>query len=183
MVQSAQRLVPVLVDCSERGANEALMRKYQVQGFPTVIYVDPEGKPIQEMGSRDAAAIVREIEQVSRKYPGRPSLWLPSLKTALEVAKRGRKPVAVYLADPKTDLVALTARLLKDLGDRKTKFLWVVEFGRPEALQNHGVEAAPAVVVIDPKSGEPAARIAVKPDDKADVLNKALDEAAQKIKK
>ena len=45
------------------------------------------------------------------------------------------------------------------------------------------MEAAPAVVVIDPKSGEPAARIAVKPDDKPDVLNKALDEAAQKIKK
>jgi small-conductance mechanosensitive channel len=45
------------------------------------------------------------------------------------------------------------------------------------------VEEAPAIVVIDPKSGEPAARIVVKPDDKADVLNKALDEAAPKIKK
>lgn len=39
------------------------------------------------------------------------------------------------------------------------------------------------MVVFDPKTGEAAARIAVKPEDKAEALNKALDEAAQKFKK
>ena len=39
------------------------------------------------------------------------------------------------------------------------------------------------VVLLDPKSEEPLARIPVKEDDKADVLNKALDEAAKLFKK
>lgn len=187
MVAAAQRLVPVLVDCSERGQNEALLKKYSVEGFPTVIYVDPEGKQIREMGSRDASPITKEIESVSAKYPGRPSIWQPSLKAAAELAKRAKKPVAVYLADPKADIPKLNAKLMKDLGDRKTKFVWVLELGKEEVLRKYGVESAPAAVVLDPKAADPASepleKIAVKEDDKPDVLNKALDEAAKKLKK
>jgi hypothetical protein len=90
-----------------------------------------------------------------------------------------------WIRDPEFGLIK--AKLAKDLGDRKGKFLWVLELGKPETLKGYGAEAAPAVVVLDPKapdpSAEPVARIAVREKDKPDVLNKALDEAAKKLKK
>ena len=77
----------------------------------------------------------------------------------------------MYVVDPKSDLAKVSAKLTKDLGDRKTKFLWVLESGKE----------APAVIVFDPKADEPLARIPVKESSK-DVLNKALDEAAKLMK-
>jgi len=182
-VAAAQRIVPVLVDCSERGQNEDLLKKYGVQGFPTVIYADPDGKQIKEMDSRDAGTIVKDIDNLSKKHPGRPSIWQSSTKAAVDLGKQVKKPVAVYLAEPKEDLAKLTAKLMKDLGDRKTKFLWVLELGKDDVLKKYAVDAAPAVVVLDPKADEPLAKIPVKADDKADVLNKALDDAAKQFKK
>lgn len=187
VVAAAQRVVPILVDCSAKGQNEELQQKYGVQGYPTAIYVDPEGKQIREMGSRDAGAIVSEIEGMAKKYPGRPSIWQGSFKAAVALGKQAKRPVAVYVADPKDDLLKLNAKLMKDLGDRKTKFLWVLEIGHEAALKTYGVEAAPAVIVVDPKAEdplkEPLGRLAIKADEKADVLNKALDEAHKSYKK
>lgn len=181
------RVVPILVDCSKQGQNADLQQKYKIEGYPTVVYVDPEGKMIKEMGSRDASAICKEIEGLAAKFPGKPTIWQNSRKAALDAAKKAKKPVAVYLVDPKADLAKLTTKLAKDLGDRKTKFLWVLETAKEETLKEFGVEAAPAVIVLDPakedSAKEPVAKIAVKDDDKAEVLNKALDEAAKSMKK
>ncbi len=181
------RVVPILVDCSANGQNEELKTKYKVQGFPTVVYVDPDGKQIKEMGSREGGAITKEIEGLAAKYPGKPTMWAPSRKIALEAAKKAKKPVAIYLADEKDDLIKLTAKLTKDLGDRKTKFAWVLETAKEATLKELGVESAPAVVVLNPAvdepTKEPVAKIAIKEDDKADVLNKALDEAVKSMKK
>lgn len=181
---AAQTVVPILVDCSENGQNEALQQKYKVEGYPTILYVDPDGKQIKEMGSRDAGPVAKEIEGVAAKFPPRPSIWQSSMKSAVEMGKKAKKPVAVYLADPKADLARVNAKLMKDLGDRKAKFLWVLQIAKAESLKAHGLENAPAVVVYDPKAEqEPLARIGIKEGDKADVLNKALDEAAKKMKR
>ena len=123
------------------------------------------------MQNRDAPAIVKDIETVAGKVAPRPTFWQPSISIAREIGKKAKKPVAVYFVDPKGDLAKLNAKLTKDLGDRKTKFLWVLAPGQP------------GVHVLDPKEEEPLARIPVKEDDKADVLNKALDEAAKLMKK
>jgi hypothetical protein len=183
VLAATPKLVPVMVDCSARGQNADLMKLYGVSGFPTVIYVDPDGKQIKEMDSREAGAIASEIGQVTARFPGRPSMWLPSVKTAVELGKKSKKPVALYLADPKADLVKANAKLMKDLGDRKTRFLWVLEPAREDSLKKYSLETAPAIVVLDPKTDEVLGTILCKDDAKAEDLQKALDEAAKKLKK
>jgi hypothetical protein len=171
VVAASQRIVPIYVDCTKKGDNSDLLAKYGVRGYPTVIYTDADGAPLREMQNRDAPAIVKDIETVAGKVAPRPTFLQPSVAFAREIGKKGKKPIAVYHVDPKSDLLKVHAKLAKDLGDRKTKFLWVFEPGPP------------GVLVLDPKAEEPLARIAVKEDDKADVLNKALDEAAKLMKK
>jgi hypothetical protein len=180
-------VIPILVDCSKNGQNGDLQTKYKVEGYPTVVYVDPEGKLIKEMGSREAASIVKEIEGLAAKYPGRPTMWQSSRKVALEAGKKAKKPVAIYLAGDKEDTAKLTTKLMKDLSERKTRFLWVLETATEETLKEFGVEAASTVVILNPSLEdplkEPVAKIAVKAEDKVDVLNKALDEAVKGMKK
>ena len=171
VVAATQRIVPIYVDCTKKGDNADLLDKYNVRGYPTVIYTDADGTPLREMQNRDAPGIVKDIETVAGKVAPRPTLWQPSVAFAREAGKKSKKPIAVVVVDPKADLVKVTAKLMKDLGDRKTKFLWVLEPGQP------------GVLVLDPKAEEPLARIPVKEDDKPDVLNKALDEAAKLLKK
>lgn len=175
------RLVPIYVDCTKKGDYSDLLAKYKVQGYPTTIYADADGNPLREMDSRDPAAIVKDIDTVVGKVSPRPSIWQPSLSFAKEIAKKAKKPVAIYVVDPKADLAKTNARLMKELGDRKTKLLWVLESAT--MLKKYELETAPAVVVVDPKSGDVLARISVKEDDKPDVLNKALDDASKLLKK
>lgn len=175
--------MPIYVDCTKKGDYSDLLAKYKVQGYPTTIYTDADGNPLREMESRDPAAIVKDIETVVGKVAPRPSIWQPSAAFAKEIGKRAKKPVAIYFADPKADLARASAKLAKDLGDRKAKFLWVLESGQPASLKKQELETAPAVVVLDPKSDEVLSRISVKEDDKPDVLNKALDDALKLLKK
>ena len=189
MLRATQRLVPVMVDCTEKGSHADLMQKYGVGGFPTVVYVDPDGKKLKEMGGREANGIVADIDGLAQKFPGQPSMFANSVRGAIDAAKQPKKPlpVVVYVADEKVDPLKLLVKLMKDVGDRKKKFVWVVEFPRKAALEELGLEKAPAALILDPQADEPAkeplGRLEVKEGDKPDVLNKAVDEAAKKLKK
>jgi hypothetical protein len=183
VVATAQKVVPILVDCSERGVNADLQKKYQVQGYPTVIFADAEGKPIKEMESRDPSSIIRDIDSSAQKNPGRPTLFQPSMKFAMDAAKRAKKPVGIFLADPKADLAKVHAKLMKDLGDRKAKLLWVLEPAGAETLAKYRAEAAPAVVVIDPKTENAVSVFPYKEDGKPADLTQGIDEALKSIKK
>ena len=50
-------------------ANEALAKKYKVQGFPTVLIVDATGKEIGRLGYVEGgpAAFIAELERVTKK--------------------------------------------------------------------------------------------------------------------
>ena len=183
VVAATQRLIPIYVDCTKKGDQTDLLTRYKIQGFPTILYLDPDGNPLREMETRDASAIVKDIDIVVSKVASRPTLWQPTLAGAKEAGKKGRKPVAVYLADPKADLVKMNARLMKDLGDRKAKFLWVLESGQSAMLKKYEVEAPSTIVAIDPRTDEVLSKIPVKEDDKPEALNKALDDALKLMKK
>ncbi len=183
MLAVTQGIVPILVDCSADGQNAELMQQYSVQGFPTVIYTDPNGEQIKEMAGREPAAVQQDVENLIKKYPGRPSMWANSQHAGIEGAKKAKKPVAIYVVDEKADLAKELARLQKDVADRKTKFVWVLQSGNPDSI---GLKSAPGVVVLDPKLDkpelEPLAVIEMK-DVKADALNKQLDEILKNFKK
>lgn len=183
VVAATQRLIPVYLDCTKKGDNTELMTRYKVQGFPTILYVDPDGGVLREMESRDAAAVVKDIDVVVAKVAPRTTLWQPSVAIAKETAKKGKKPLAIYLADPKADLVKAAAKLGRDLGDRKTKFAWILESGQHAALKKYDVETPSMVIVVDPRTDDVLAKIPVKEDDKPDALNKALDDAARLLRK
>jgi thiol-disulfide isomerase/thioredoxin len=183
VVAATQRLIPVYVDCTKKGEQTQLLNRYKIGGFPTILYLDPDGNLVREMETRDASAIVKDIDVVVSKSATRPTIWQPSLAAAKEAGKKGRKPVAVYLADPKADLLKINAKLTKDLGDRKAKFLWVLEYGQSTTLKKYDLETPSTIVAIDPRSDEVLSKIPVKDDDKPETLNKALDDALKLMKK
>lgn len=69
MVAAARGLVPILVDCSQRGAHQDLQTRYGVRGYPTVLFLDPQGTPIAALGAREPAAVRAQIEQVVLAHP------------------------------------------------------------------------------------------------------------------
>src|SRR5262245_4351651 len=113
VVAATQRLIPVYVNCTKKGDYMDLMDRFKVQSYPRIIYADADGNPVREMETRDAAAIVKDIDAVMAKVNPRQTFWQPSVALAKETGKKTRKPVAIYQADPKTDLVKLNAKLTK----------------------------------------------------------------------
>ena len=180
MAAAAGTVVPIYVDCTSSESFSDLKSKYEVKGYPTVLYVDPEGKQIKEMGSREAGAITGEINGVAKKFPGRPSLWQNSLKGATAVAKLTKKRIAVYVAKEGADPLKTSAKLGKDLGDRKSKLLWTWETGDAKTLEKRGVESAPAIVIYEAdKEGSsvtPLGRVTIKEGDDPKLVNDAIDE-------
>jgi hypothetical protein len=185
---AARKVVPVIIDCSEKGSQDALMAKYGVEGYPTVVYVDPEGKKLKEMGSRDAKAIIGDIEGLAAQYAGQPSLFQNSVSGAIAAAKASKTPlpVVVYLAEEAADMVKTYVKVAKDLSARKGKFLFVLGVANKPALEANGLEKGPAAVVLDPTSEKPRetpiAKIPIDAASKPADLTKSLDEAAKKMK-
>jgi hypothetical protein len=189
VVAAARKIVPILVDCSEKGSQQELRDRYGVRGFPSVVYVDPEGKKLKDMGGREPKAIITDVDGLAAKFPGQASLFQNSLGGALALAKSAKTPlpVAVYFAEEGADILKVAAKLSKDLASKRSKFLFVLDVGRKTALEALGLEKAPALVVLDPTAenpqAEPLAKVPVDAAAKGSELMKALDEAAKKMKK
>jgi hypothetical protein len=77
VVEASKRLVPVLVDCSKRGANADWMSRYGVRGFPTVIFLDSTGRQLEELGSRAPDAVSAQIGRIAPGGSGGPATSAP----------------------------------------------------------------------------------------------------------
>jgi hypothetical protein len=58
-----------MVDCDWGRKNRDVSDKYGVRGYPTVLFTDPEGKVVERLGSRDAAAVLAQIEGAAGRSP------------------------------------------------------------------------------------------------------------------
>ena len=58
----------IFVDCDWGRRNRETSDQYQVRGYPTVVFTDPDGAEVDRMKSRDAAALAAQIEDVATKY-------------------------------------------------------------------------------------------------------------------
>ena len=73
VVKASANVVPILVDCTQQGAHQAYLNTYQVRGFPTILFVGPDGASLGTLERRDAATLIQQIDRHSQGS-GR-SMW------------------------------------------------------------------------------------------------------------
>ena len=61
----------MFVDCNWGKANKDLSTKYKIRGYPTVVFTDPDGNELERLGARDPESVLKQIEGVAKKYPGK----------------------------------------------------------------------------------------------------------------
>lgn len=47
MVKASEKLTRILIDCTQPGQNADLQQKYKVQGYPTILFLDVDGNPLE----------------------------------------------------------------------------------------------------------------------------------------
>lgn len=70
MVSASAKVVPILVDCTQQGAHANLLATYQVRGFPTLLFVGPEGETLFRPMRRDAEVLVQLMDQLGQNAAG-----------------------------------------------------------------------------------------------------------------
>lgn len=76
------------------------LERYKPSGYPTVIFLDADGKEIAKLGDRSPAAVARQIEDIAAKYTRGPK-WLTDADAAVAAGKSESKPVALVFVDDK----------------------------------------------------------------------------------
>lgn len=179
VVTAATRVVPIYLDCTKDDAYADERSKYGAV-FPSVVFLDLEGKKMREVvGFTEAREFLNAIEGVAKKLPGKPSLWSNTLASAAAAAKAAKKPVALYVAKPGADPIKVTAGLVKNLGDRRAKFAWAWKSGDDETVKALELEASPATVIyaVDDKDQMTVTLKFTLPEkDEFKRLNEGLDE-------
>lgn len=182
VLAASRSVVPILADYS----NKELAEKYPYNWYG-VLYTTPDGIMMFEADTLEAIPIKSDLMRVAQKHPGKVSMWQNTVRGAVANGKLSKKPVAVYLMDPKATFDDVNQQLMKELGTHKTAFLWCLERGTAANLSSYGADSAPSIVIYDTKQSEPlknpAAKIAIKEDDTKATVNKALDEALKAMKK
>src|SRR5688572_1342594 len=133
------------------------------------------------MGGREAGALVGEINGIAKKFQGRPTFWHNSVKSATATKKK----VAVYVAKEDADPIKITQLLNKNLGDRRTKLAWTWESGTAKAIEDRGLEAAPAVVIYDLGEKDELkllGKVTIKEGDDPKLMNQGIDEILKSAK-
>lgn len=145
------------------GKHDQVAKKYGVSGYPTFIFVGPDGKKVQD-ASRDAGALVKQIGEVATKYNRAPK-WAESEEAALKSAKADQKPLVVYYRDDKPRSEAgeqeFSAQPLAELYE---KAVWVQRTidAKSDEAKALGVTTLPAVWIIDARVDDAKARILKK---------------------
>lgn len=157
MVQAATGLVPILVDCSQRGAHEDLKQKYAVRGFPTVLFLDSKGDKVEELASRAAPQVVEQIRRVIQQH-SRPVVAESTIDEGLSLAREQRKLLIVAFVDgqdPETGAL-LDLILSPPMEEVRGRFHWIRRPATGERnratdeAKEWGARKAPTLVVVDP---------------------------------
>jgi hypothetical protein len=151
--------------------NADLSNRFNVQGYPTVTFCDPDGKSIGQLATHDPAGVARQILAVADKYSARAAPKQPtapgrSLEEAIPTAKSSSKPILFYFYDDSPASTSVTQALRDELL-KETLARFVIAnapFGNgSEACKRYDVARAPTILVIDatPDKAEakPLARI------------------------
>lgn len=68
MVKASKSVVCVFVDCAWGAKHGDLAQKYQVKGFPTVVYTDSEGEEVSRMFDRSPESMARALTSLAKEH-------------------------------------------------------------------------------------------------------------------
>ena len=133
------------------------LEKYKPSGYPTVIFLDADGKEIAKLGDRAPAAVAKQIEEIAAKYSRGPK-WLSDAEAAIAAGKAESKPVALVFVDEKPKSAAFLQifadpLLADDL--EKVAFAKVDLKKDAEECKKWKVTGAATLVLIDASGDEP----------------------------
>jgi hypothetical protein len=157
------------------GKHDAVARKYGVSGYPTFIFIGPDGKKVGD-ASRDAGTLIKQIDETAGKWNRAPK-WAESEEAAAAQAKESSKPLVIFFRDdkPKSEMAANEFGD-KGLSELYEKAAWVVKTleVKSDEAKALGITALPAVWIVDPRVDDAKARILKKSSPKASTLKSDL---------
>ncbi len=120
VVQATRDFVRVMVNCTAPGREfektaegSRLMKQYKVKVWPTVIFLDPEGKPVDRFTScKKPDFVVNKLKRLRKRYPPALAKWdgLRALVGKLEHRDpKVRREAAVELRRVRAALAAAQA--------------------------------------------------------------------------
>ncbi|MEM7166724.1 MAG: hypothetical protein AAF581_14755 [Planctomycetota bacterium] len=187
MEQDGKDLALILVHAA-RGGARALMDKYGVKSFPTVVFTDSEGSETARLAGRDEDSVARQFEEHAKKYT-RVTPWLESIDKAVAAGKEANKPVLVFAVDPRHPASAFIETFFAHNISYKTveKFaISKVAFSKKDKqLKGLKIRKGATVYYLDPNDETLRAR-KVSASDPAKFkkqLDKLLEKYAEKVEK
>jgi len=182
VVKSADGLIRILVDA---GKDDKLFSKYGVKGMPTILFLDPEGKEIGKMNSREADGVKKQFEDVAAKHTRAPQ-WLAGAEAAISAAKSGSKPAVLFFCDDKPKSKAML-NLFSDPAfgtDLYEKAAFSkVEFKKDsDECKKWKVTEAGTIVIVDPSAEEGSSLKTLK-GGASKALRKEIEDAVKKLAK
>ncbi|HYF00334.1 MAG TPA: hypothetical protein VEJ18_15540 [Planctomycetota bacterium] len=167
VVEASKALVCVYVDCDWGKKNRELSERYGVRGYPTVLFCDPSGKPVERLRSHDPKDVAAQMRAFTANPAGPPregpapamaSLFEGDLgKAHLHAQKTSKLLLAFFHEDSPASYTVAEALKSKELEATLGRFvIWGGAYTRgSKVAEQLGVDRAPAIVVLDPALPNP----------------------------
>ena len=145
------------------GKHDAVAKKYGVSGYPTFIFIGPDGKKVGD-ASRDATTLVKQIGETAEKYNRSPK-WAENEETGTGTARQEQKPLVVFYRDDKAKSEAAEQEFnAQAVAEFYGKAVWVqktIDLKSDEA-KTLGLTALPALWIVDARVDDAKARVLKK---------------------
>ena len=169
VIEASQRIACIFVDCAWGKKNEDLSQRFNVRGYPTVVFCDPDGKSVGELGDREPAAVAKQILGLADKYSSKPGAEAPASKltgssfaAALKEARRTSKLIAYYFYDDSPPSLAVTRALSDDLlKSAQGKFILVLALYRKgsDECVKFDVTRSPTILILEASREKPEEKL------------------------
>ncbi len=182
VVKASEGLIRIVADKDRDGK---IFEKYGVDGMPTLLFLDPEGNTVGELGDRSAGAVKKQFDDIVARHTRGPA-WMESADTALKAGKNDSKPVALVFVDDKPK----SAQFIRTFGNlvftkellEKIAFAKVPFEKDSEICKKWKVTDAPVLLVIDNTGDEPKVLKTIK-SETAKSIKGDLEDAVKKVQK
>ena len=159
MVEASKSLVNVFVDCDWGKKNTDLSKKYDVHGYPTVIFTDSKGKVIEPLGDRSPEGVLAQIQKNSKSAP---ASTFDSFDKAVDAAKKADKPILYLFVGKNKESAAMEEALFDETLDKaRDGFVFVKSTLTPQNAdaKRFSVSATepPILLVLDVNAEKPEA--------------------------